>query len=531
MNILITGATDGIGLALARAYQQQDVRLILVGRRPHSELDSALFTPQCYCQSDLSTSQSATALSSWLHEQHVSELDLVIHNAGLGYIGAVTTQSAPSINALLQVNLWTPIALTHLLYPLVKRRRGKFVFISSVATGLATPDYAVYTATKAALEGFVRSWQIELTAEGNPVRAQVIRPGATRTHMHRKSGGDPTQLGWQRFPTPERVARQIMDALATERRVVTLGFGNRLLHLAGTQLAGPVDRFLSSREKRRYPTARQAAPPATEADQTPPNTHRRHCVITGAADGIGRALAQQLAQAGYNITGIDVDAERAAQTQAEFQAAGYAIDFIHADLAQVDTLPKLVTALHTRPPIDLLIHNAGISAVGPFVRSNLARQQAVVAINLAAPLLLTAGLFAQAQLKAGSTVIFISSLSHFASYPGAAVYAATKDGIAAYARSLGVALAPQGIHTLTVYPGPTRTAHARRYSPDNRREEKRMAPEQLAATIHQASQQHRRHLVPGLANQLVAWVGRLWPQPIEAFMRRTLYAGLRSKQP
>lgn len=527
MNILITGATDGIGLALARAYQQQDAKLILVGRRPLSELDPQLFTAQCYCQSDLSTPQSAAALSSWLHEQNITELDLVIHNAALGYIGPVATQSASSINSLLQVNLWTPIALTHLLYPLVKRRRGKFGFISSVVTGLATPDYTVYTATKAALEGFVRSWQIELGAEGNPVRAQLIRPGATRTEMHRKSGADPARLGWDRFPPPERVAAQIMDALATERRVVTLGRSNWLYHLVGTQLAGLVDASLRFQEKRRH-TGRQVTTATSGASQLQPSTSSRHCVITGAADGIGRALAQQMAQAGYSITGIDVDADRAAQTQAELQAAGHAIHFIHADLAQIDALPKVLAALHTRPPIDCLIHNAGISAVGPFVQSNLARQQAVVAINLTAPLLLTAGLLAQSQLTTASTLIFISSLSHFASYPGAAVYAATKDGIAAYARSLGVALAPQAIHVLTVYPGPTRTAHARRYSPDNRREDKRMPPEQLAATIHLAIQQRRRHLVPGLANRVVAWLGRLWPQPIEAIMRRTLYDRLRS---
>jgi len=525
MNILITGATDGIGLAVARAYQRQQARLILVGRRPLSEVDPQLFTAQCYCQIDLSAALSAATLSSWLHENNITELDLVIHNAALGYMGAVATQGASSINTLLQVNLWTPLALTHLLYPLVKRRRGKFVFISSVATSLATPAYVVYTATKAALEGFVRSWQIELAAEGNPVRAQVIRPGATRTQLHRKSGADPTQLGWDRFPTAETVAKQLIDALATERRVVTLGGGNRLVELAGNLLAGPIDAYLRSREIRQN----QFRPTASDAVQTAQRTDRRHCVITGAADGIGRALALQLAQAGYNITGIDVDMARAAQTQAEFQAAGYGIRFIQADLAQLEELPKLLAALHACPPIDLLIHNAGISAVGPFVRSNLARQQAVVAVNLAAPLLLTAGLLAQAQLRGGSTLLFISSLSHFASYPGAAVYAATKDGIAAYARSLGVALAPQSHHVLTVYPGPTRTAHARRYSPDNRREHKRMPPEELAAIMHQAIQQRRRHLVPGRNNRLVAWLGRLWPQLVEAIMQRTLYAGLRQQ--
>ena len=161
------------------------------------------------------------------------------------------------------------------------------------------------------------------------------------------------------------------------------------------------------------------------------------------------------------------------------------------------------------------------------MQSNLARQQAVIAINFAAPLLLTAGLLADGQMTTASAFVFISSLSHFASYPGAAVYAASKDGIASYARSLGVALAARQIHVLTVYPGPTRTAHARRYSPDNRREAKRMPPSQLAAHMLTALQKRRRQLIPGFSNRAVALISRLWPQPIEQIMRRTLYDRLR----
>lgn len=521
MNILITGATDGIGLALAHHYQGQGARLILIGRRAATELDQALFTDHCYCQSDLGDPTSPAAISAWLHERDITAIDLVIHNAAVGYIGTIHEQNEKSIRSLLQVNLWTPIALTHLLFPLIKRASGKFAFISSVATGMAGPKYAVYTATKAALEGFVRSWQIELAADRSPVRAQIIRPGATRTQMHQKSGGNPAQMGWQRFAAPAAVAEQIVKALTTDRRVVTLGTTNQLLHWVGTHLRGPVDALLRNQTKRN-----QQNQPSTAKRLATPSA-APHCVITGAADGIGRALAQTMAAAGYIITGIDIDAERAAQTQAELAASGATVHFIQADLADGVALPHLLDQLAARPPIDLFIHNAGISAVGPFVQSNLARQHAVLDINFTAPLVLTAGLLAGGQMTTASAFIFISSLSHFASYPGAAVYAASKDGIASYARSLGVALATQQIHILTVYPGPTRTAHARRYSPDNRREAKRMPPPQLAAWILAALQKRHHQLIPGFSNWTVALISRLWPQTIEAIMRRTLYDRLR----
>ena len=145
---------------------------------------------------------------------------------------------------------------------------------------------------------------------------------------------------------------------------------------------------------------------------------------------------------------------------------------------------------------------------------------------MTAPLLLTAGLLRNELLNPGATLVFISSLSHFVGYPGAAVYAATKDGLASFARSLAVALAPEGIHVTTVFPGPTRTAHARRYSPDNRREARRMDPAELAEAIVQAVANQQAQLVPGLGNRLAAAAGRLAPTLTTEAMRRTLFMPL-----
>lgn len=249
-------------------------------------------------------------------------------------------------------------------------------------------------------------------------------------------------------------------------------------------------------------------------------------LITGAADGIGRALSFACGRADYDIVGIDIDEARARQTAADLDAAGIFNRFLQADLADGVQVANLVAQLSLHGPYDLVIHNAGISAVGRFAEIDPARQQAVIDINLTAPMLLTAGLLAHRQISANGTLVFISSLSHFAGYPGAAVYAATKDGIASYARSLRVGLAPQHVHVLTVFPGPTRTAHARRYSPDNSREHKRMSPEELASQILRAIQRRQWTLIPGIGNRLFALAGRIAPRLTEAVMRKTLYEKL-----
>lgn len=247
-----------------------------------------------------------------------------------------------------------------------------------------------------------------------------------------------------------------------------------------------------------------------------------HCVITGAADGIGRALAHRFAQAGYGVTGIDIDPVKARRTEHEIHQGGGQISFILADLGQPADLYQVRNALCLGQDINILIHNAGISAFGPFTGLNLEQQEQVVEINLLAPIQLTAGLIQRGKLPPNSSLVFIASLSHYVGYPGAAVYAGSKDGLAAYARSLGVALAGQNIHVMTVYPGPTRTAHARRYSPDNSREANRMPPAVLAEQIYQGVVKRKRTLIPGTGNKVFALIGRLFPGLTEAILKKTL---------
>lgn len=152
-------------------------------------------------------------------------------------------------------------------------------------------------------------------------------------------------------------------------------------------------------------------------------------------------------------------------------------------------------------------------------------------MSLVTPMVLTARLLALDLLARGGSLVFVSSLSRFAGYPGAAGYAASKDGLAAYARSLRVALEAGGRHVLTVYPGPTRTAHARRHAPAGATEARRMPPELLAARVFHAVSRRDRVLIPGLANRVLAAAGHLLPRTTERVMRRALLDPLGGASP
>jgi uncharacterized protein len=224
--VLITGATSGLGLELAKLYAP-DSRLFLLGRKPLSKLREAIFHDHAYCQCDLSKPNCADVVTEWLEIEGITSLDLVIHNAGVGYYGHLLRQSDKSLDELLAVNLYAPIRLTHALLPHLKQAKGKLVFISSVAANLPVAHYSIYGASKAALSGFARNLKLELA----DVKVQTIYPGAIQTEMHGKSGA--TKLNTKSFPSAESVARKIVRAIATSKNEVTLGLGNQVVRNIG----------------------------------------------------------------------------------------------------------------------------------------------------------------------------------------------------------------------------------------------------------------------------------------------------------
>ncbi len=183
--VVVTGATDGIGRNLAKLLSAQGANVLIVGRRPRSEIETSLSSGQIYLQADLTDAKTPARLSQVLDDIGWRSLDLLVHNAAAGWVGPTEHQPLGSLDRLLTTNLVAPCALSHALLPYLRPARGRIVFIGSVVTDKTCPSYAVYGATKAALQGFARSLKLELSGE---VEVQVVHPGPTRTGFHRKSG-------------------------------------------------------------------------------------------------------------------------------------------------------------------------------------------------------------------------------------------------------------------------------------------------------------------------------------------------------
>jgi cyclic-di-GMP-binding biofilm dispersal mediator protein len=203
----------------------------------------------------------------------------------------------------------------------------------------------------------------------------------------------------------------------------------------------------------------------------------KKALVTGGCHGLGRALVSSLIKQNYLVTILDCDADTLNELS---QVYPNKIKTYCIDLADQTALNVLISELIKSGPYKQVILNAGINATGKFEEISAVAYQNLLMINTQSALLISATFIKNEAIESGGSVIFISSLSHAVGYPGGAVYAASKDCIAIYAKSIRKAYATLNISVLTVFPGPIKTSHAERHAPIGADASKRMEPDVLA---------------------------------------------------
>jgi len=177
----------------------------------------------------------------------------------------------------------------------------------------------------------------------------------------------------------------------------------------------------------------------------------RCAVITGAGGGIGRATAAALATRGMRLLLVGRDAERLRSAAAQI---GGDTAVLAADLTEEAGIAAVAAA--TRPHLHLLVHSAGQYQRGPVATLGADAWRALDAINLHAPLLLTAACLPQLR-AAGGDVVFINSSAGMRAGAGLAAYAAGKHGLRAAVDALRQEVNGDGIRVLSIFPGRTAT--------------------------------------------------------------------------
>jgi len=217
---LITGASSGIGKAIALALAQQGAYLCLVGRQPET-LDAVAHTARatssqvlCY-QADLALESDIQHLAANV-EKDCEGVDLLIHSAGVIDLGGIDSASVADLDRQYRVNLRAPYVLTQALLPTLRSRKGQIVYINSSVGLNARAGVGQYAATKHALRGFADSLREEVNREG--VRVLSVFLGRTATPMqaavHKMEGA---RYRPENLLQPEDVASVVVNALRLPR--------------------------------------------------------------------------------------------------------------------------------------------------------------------------------------------------------------------------------------------------------------------------------------------------------------------------
>lgn len=179
--VLITGASMGIGRALARGWAQRGATLVLSARSRAAleeaarEVDSlggrAIVVP-----GDVTDEAHREELVARAEE---AGLDVLVNNAGRGFYAPALAIDVDELRALFELNVVAPLRLVQLAADALARARGTIVMMSSVAGVIAAPKYGAYSASKFALEALAMSMRAELAGRG--IRVVVVRPGPVAT--------------------------------------------------------------------------------------------------------------------------------------------------------------------------------------------------------------------------------------------------------------------------------------------------------------------------------------------------------------
>lgn len=246
--VLITGASSGIGRALALALAAKGAQLLLTARRETRLVEVIAEIKRqggaaSYFAGDITEEGVRDRLVS-LATQQLGGLDVLINNAGIGGVGTFASATAPRLRQIMEVNFFAPAELIRACLHLLRRSEDALVVnVGSVLGHCAVPKKSEYCASKFALHGLSDALRIELLDEG--IDVLLVSPSTTKSeffdHALRSCGKAASS---RRSMTPQQVAQQVVRAMERRRREVILSPGGKALVLADRLFPTTLSRIL-----------------------------------------------------------------------------------------------------------------------------------------------------------------------------------------------------------------------------------------------------------------------------------------------
>lgn len=247
-SILVTGASSGIGRAVALNLAARENRLALTARRADrlevlADEVRALGSQALVVAGDITDSGLRSDLLKRMQNEF-GGLDLLINNAGLGGIGTFASADEARLRQIMEVNFFAPVELTRAALPMLRSSDdGVIVNVGSVLGHCATPKKSEYCASKFAMHGLTDALRIELSADG--IDVLLVSPSTTSSEFFDQAMRSAGKAATNKNPmSPEEVARHLVRAVELGRREVILSWGGRLLVWADRLVPGIVSQLL-----------------------------------------------------------------------------------------------------------------------------------------------------------------------------------------------------------------------------------------------------------------------------------------------
>lgn len=231
---LITGASKGIGRAIAQELAMRGIHLLLVARDAFllEELATTLSQKHAihakFLAIDLSEPAAVQQLNHWIQTNRF-EVNILVNNAGYGLSGPFESYTAEDHTNMMRVNMTVPVELTSLLLPQLKQQQPSYILnIVSSAAYQSVPGLSSYAASKAFMLSFSRGLRYELRKQGVSVTA--VSPGSTDTGFAQRAkvGAKGLKAAEKVNMTPEAVAAIAVKAMFNRKAEVITGFINQL---------------------------------------------------------------------------------------------------------------------------------------------------------------------------------------------------------------------------------------------------------------------------------------------------------------
>ena len=239
---LITGASVGIGAALAHKFAANGHEVVLLARREQlltglaDAIAASGATRPTVLRADVSRIDAARRIGEALTAAGL-EPEIVVNNAGFGLVGNAASLDRGKQLAMIDLNVLALTDLSLAWADVLERRKGGILNVASVAAFLPGPGMAVYYATKAYVLSFSEALHQELAPKG--VRVTALCPGPVPTEFQARAGVKAAQFPRALTRSAERVAEDGYRGLQEGRRVVVPGFANKLVTVLAPLLPRP----------------------------------------------------------------------------------------------------------------------------------------------------------------------------------------------------------------------------------------------------------------------------------------------------